>query len=147
MNTQQSEQLFKASQEKIPGGVNSPVRAFGAVGRTPLFIKNAKGSHITDEDGNTYIDYVCSWGPGILGHAHPQVIEAVQKACADGLTFGAPTRKEYELAELICEAMPSIKKVRLVNSGTEATMSAIRTARIILLNLKAITTDIRTDFW
>lgn len=129
MNTQQSEQLFKASQEKIPGGVNSPVRAFGAVGRTPLFIKNAKGSHITDEDGNTYIDYVCSWGPGILGHAHPQVIEAVQKACADGLTFGAPTRKEYELAELICEAMPSIKKVRLVNSGTEATMSAIRTAR------------------
>lgn len=114
MNTQQSEQLFKASQEKIPGGVNSPVRAFGAVGRTPLFIKNAKGSHITDEDGNTYIDYVCSWGPGILGHAHPQVIEAVQKACADGLTFGAPTRKEYELAELICEAMPSIKRCVLL---------------------------------
>ena len=129
MNTQQSEQLFEVSRKKIPGGVNSPVRAFGAVGRTPLFIKNAKGSHITDEDGNTYIDYVCSWGPGILGHAHPQVIEAVQKACADGLTFGAPTRKEYELAELICEAMPSIEKVRLVNSGTEATMSAIRTAR------------------
>ena len=94
MNTQQSEQLFKASQEKIPGGVNSPVRAFGAVGRTPLFIKNAKGSHITDEDGNTYIDYVCSWGPGILGHAKETVIEAVKAACDDGLTFGAPTRKD-----------------------------------------------------
>lgn len=129
MKIEKSEKLFAQSKQVIPGGVNSPVRAFQAVGRTPLFIKSAAGSHITDVDGNTYIDYVCSWGPGILGHAHPQVIEAVQRACADGLTFGAPTEKEYILAEMIREAMPSMDKVRLVNSGTEATMSAIRTAR------------------
>lgn len=129
MNTEKSEQLFEQSKQLIPGGVNSPVRAFGSVGRTPLFIDHAKGSHITDVDGNTYLDYVCSWGPGILGHAHPEVIEAVQKACADGLTYGAPTAKELRLAELICEAMPSVEKVRLVSSGTEAVMSAIRVAR------------------
>lgn len=129
MNTTKSEQLFARSKEIIPGGVNSPVRAFGSVGRTPLFIDHAKGSHITDVDGNTYLDYVCSWGPGILGHAHPEVIEAVQRACADGLTYGAPTAKELELAELIHQAMPSVEKVRLVSSGTEAVMSAIRTAR------------------
>lgn len=129
MNIRKSEELFRLSNEVIPGGVNSPVRAFRAVGRTPLFIQSAKGSHITDVDGNTYLDYVCSWGPGILGHAHPEVTEAVQKACQDGLTFGAPTEKELILAELIREAMPSVEKVRLVNSGTEATMSAIRTAR------------------
>lgn len=129
MNTKRSEQLFEQSKQLIPGGVNSPVRAFGSVGRTPLFIDHAKGSHITDVDGNTYLDYVCSWGPGILGHAHPEVIEAVQKACADGLTYGAPTAKELRLAELICEAMPSVEKVRLVSSGTEAVMSAIRVAR------------------
>lgn len=129
MNIKESEELFNLSKGRIPGGVNSPVRAFRAVGRTPLFIQSAKGSHITDVDGNTYIDYVCSWGPGILGHAHPQVVESVQRACVDGLTFGAPTKNEYLLAELICEAMPSIEKIRLVNSGTEATMSAIRTAR------------------
>lgn len=129
MNTEKSEELFERSKRVIPGGVNSPVRAFRAVGRNPLFMKNAKGSHITDEDGNSYLDYVCSWGPGILGHAHPQVVEAVQKACMDGLTFGAPTKKELILADLICEAVPSIEKVRMVNSGTEATMSAIRTAR------------------
>ncbi len=129
MNTEKSEQLFERSKQLIPGGVNSPVRAFGSVGRTPLFIDHAKGSHITDVDGNTYLDYVCSWGPGILGHAHPEVIEAVQKACADGLTYGAPTKKELQLAELICEAMPSVEKVRLVSSGTEAVMSAIRVAR------------------
>ncbi|MCI8372054.1 MAG: glutamate-1-semialdehyde 2,1-aminomutase [Lachnospiraceae bacterium] len=129
MNIKESEELFNLSQQVIPGGVNSPVRAFRAVGRNPLFIKRAQGSHITDEDDNTYIDYVGSWGPAILGHAHPQVIESVQRACRDGLTFGAPTRKEYLLAEMICEAMPSIEKVRLVNSGTEAVMSAIRTAR------------------
>lgn len=128
-NIQKSKVLFEKSLEKIPGGVNSPVRAFGSVGGSPLFIKNAKASHIYDVDGNEFIDYVCSWGPGILGHAHPQVIEAVQRACTDGLTFGAPTEKELELAELITDAMPSIEKVRLVNSGTEATMSAIRTAR------------------
>ena len=129
MNTVESERLFEQSKQLIPGGVNSPVRAFGSVGRTPLFIDHAKGSHITDADGNTYLDYVCSWGPGILGHAHPEVIEAVQKACADGLTYGAPTAKELRLAQLICEAMPSVEKVRLVSSGTEAVMSAIRVAR------------------
>lgn len=129
MNTTKSEQLFAKSKEIIPGGVNSPVRAFGSVGRTPLFIERAKGSHITDVDGNAYLDYVCSWGPGILGHAHPEVVEAVQKACQDGLTYGAPTEKELLLAELICEAMPSVEKVRLVSSGTEAVMSAIRVAR------------------
>ena len=129
MNISRSERLFEKSRERIPGGVNSPVRAFASVGRTPLFIDHAKGSHITDVDGNTFVDYVCSWGPGILGHAHPEVTEAVQKACADGLTYGAPTEKEWRLAELIHEAMPSVEKVRLVSSGTEAVMSAIRVAR------------------
>ncbi len=128
-NMEISKVLFEKSLEKIPGGVNSPVRAFCSVGGSPLFIKSAKADRIYDVDGNEFIDYVCSWGPGILGHAHPQVIEAVQRACVDGLTFGAPTEKELELAELITDAMPSIEKVRLVNSGTEATMSAIRTAR------------------
>lgn len=128
-NMENSKVLFEKSLEKIPGGVNSPVRAFGSVGGSPLFIKSANADHIYDVDGNEFIDYVCSWGPGILGHAHPQVIEAVKKACVDGLSFGAPTKKELELAELITDAMPSIEKVRLVNSGTEATMSAIRTAR------------------
>lgn len=128
-NMENSKVLFEKSLEKIPGGVNSPVRAFGSVGGSPIFIKSANADRIYDVDGNEFIDYVCSWGPGILGHAHPQVIEAVKKACVDGLTFGAPTKKELELAELITDAMPSIEKVRLVNSGTEATMSAIRTAR------------------
>lgn len=128
-NMENSKVLFEKSLEKIPGGVNSPVRAFGSVGGSPLFIKSANADRIYDVDGNEFIDYVCSWGPGILGHAHPQVIEAVKKACVDGLTFGAPTKKELELAELITDAMPAIEKVRLVNSGTEATMSAIRTAR------------------
>lgn len=129
MLTEKSRELFNKSKTAIPGGVNSPVRAFKAVGRTPLFIKSAFGSRIADVDDNIYIDYVCSWGPGILGHANSRVIEEVRKACLDGLTFGAPTEKEYILAEMIKEAMPSIEKVRLVNSGTEATMSAIRTAR------------------
>lgn len=129
MNNSRSEILFEQSGKRIPGGVNSPVRAFGSVGRTPLFIDHARGSRITDVDGNTYLDYVCSWGPGILGHAHPEVIQAVQKACEDGLTYGAPTEKELLLAELIHEAMPSVEKVRLVSSGTEAVMSAIRVAR------------------
>lgn len=129
MNTKRSEWLFEKSKKRIPGGVNSPVRAFGAVGGTPLFIDHAKGSHITDVDGNIFLDYVCSWGPGILGHTHPEVIDAVQKACEDGLTYGAPTEKELRLAELIHEAMPSMEKVRLVSSGTEAVMSAVRVAR------------------
>ena len=125
----ESEQLFEESKKYIPGGVNSPVRAFGSVGRSPIFIKKAKGSRIFDEDGREYIDYVCSWGPGILGHAKETVIEAVKAACDDGLTFGAPTRKELEIAELITAHMPSMEMSRMVNSGTEAVMSAIRAAR------------------
>ena len=121
--------LFERAKKKIPGGVNSPVRAFGSVGRTPRFITKAKGAVITDADGNDMIDYVCSWGPGILGHADDRVIEAVTKACIDGLTFGAPTEKEIILAELISELIPSMEITRLVSSGTEATMSAIRVAR------------------
>ena len=129
MKTERSEQLYKASCERMPGGVNSPVRAFYNVGRTPLFIERASGSSITDADGNTYIDYVCSWGPGILGHAHPRVIDAVQRACFDGLTYGAPTEKELVLADLVHQCMPSMEMMRMVNSGTEAVMSAIRVAR------------------
>jgi len=125
----ESEQLFEESKKYIPGGVNSPVRAFGSVGRSPIFIKKAKGSRIFDEDGREYIDYVCSWGPGILGHAKETVIEAVKAACDDGLTFGAPTRKELEIAELITAHMPSMEMSRMVNSGTEAVMSAVRVAR------------------
>lgn len=113
----------------MPGGVNSPVRAFNAVGRNPLFIDHAKGDRITDVDGNEFIDYVCSWGPGILGHAYPRVIEAVQRACTDGLTYGAPTAKESQLAEIIISKVPGVEMVRLVNSGTEAVMSAVRAAR------------------
>lgn len=124
-----SKALFEAAKCHIPGGVNSPVRAFGSVGRTPRFIASAKGSRITDVDGNEMIDYVCSWGAGILGHAHPRVIKAVQQACEDGLTYGAPTEKEVILAELIAELVPSMEVSRLVSSGTEAVMSAIRTAR------------------
>lgn len=129
MKISKSEWLFEQSQKRIPGGVNSPVRAFGSVGRTPLFIDRGEGSHITDVDGNRFLDYVCSWGPGILGHAHPAVVQAVQEACQKGLTYGAPTEKEWRLAELIHEAIPSVEKVRLVSSGTEAVMSAIRVAR------------------
>lgn len=125
----ESDLLFEKSKKYMPGGVNSPVRAFYAVHRSPVFIDYAKGSKIYDVDGNEYIDYVCSWGPGILGHAREEVIEAVQKACAKGLTFGAPTRNEYILAEMVQEIMPSMEMIRLVNSGTEAVMSAIRAAR------------------
>lgn len=124
-----SEELFKRAKKHLPGGVNSPVRAFQAVGRTPRFIASAKGSRITDVDGNEMIDYVCSWGPGILGHAHPRVIEKVKEACDAGLTYGAPTAREVELAELIAEVIPSMEISRLVSSGTEAVMSAIRVAR------------------
>lgn len=129
MNTDRSAALFEEAKKVIPGGVNSPVRAFGAVGGTPRFIKSARGAVITDVDGNEYIDYVCSWGPGILGHAHPKVIDAVKEACEDGLTFGAPTEKELVLAKLIAELMPSMESSRLVSSGTEAAMSAVRLAR------------------
>lgn len=124
-----SKELFEAAKRHIPGGVNSPVRAFGSVGRTPRFIASAHGSRIVDVDGNEMIDYVCSWGPGILGHAHPRVVARVQKACEDGLTYGAPTEKEVRLAELIAQLVPSMEVSRLVSSGTEAVMSAIRVAR------------------
>ena len=124
-----SKELFERAKVHIPGGVNSPVRAFKAVGRTPRFIQSAKGSRIWDVDGNEYIDYVCSWGPGILGHAHPRVIEKVKEACGQGLTYGAPTEKEVQLAELIAEMIPSMEVSRLVSSGTEAVMSAVRVAR------------------
>lgn len=129
MNFDRSEQLYEKAQHLIPGGVNSPVRAFGAVGRHPFFVERAQGPWLFDVDGNRYLDYVCSWGPGILGHAHPRVVEAVRRACADGLTFGAPTAGEVELAELISVCVPDVEMVRLVSSGTEAVMSAVRVAR------------------
>ena len=129
MNTEKSASLFSEAQQYIPGGVNSPVRAFKSVGGSPLFIKKAKGAYLFDEDGNRYLDYVCPWGPGILGHASERVIRAVKNACEDGLTFGAPTKKETELAKMITEFVPAAEQVRLVSSGTEAVMSAIRLAR------------------
>ncbi len=124
-----SAQLFDRASAVIPGGVNSPVRAFKSVGGTPRFIDSAKGYTLTDADGNDYVDLVCSWGPMILGHAHPAVVEAVQRAAVGGLSFGAPTAAEIELAELIIERVAPVERVRLVNSGTEATMSAVRLAR------------------
>lgn len=124
-----SERLFEKASKLMPGGVNSPVRAFRSVGRTPFFVERAEGPYLYDADGNRYLDYVCSFGPAILGHAHPQVIEAVRKACGDGLTFGAPTRKEVELAQLVRQCVPDMEMLRLVSSGTEAVMSAVRAAR------------------
>jgi len=124
-----SEELFRRAQETIPGGVNSPVRAFRSVGGNPVFIARGEGAHIFDVDGNQYIDYVGSWGPLLLGHRHPDIVAALEGALAIGTSFGAPTEREVELAEAIRDAVPSIEMVRLVNSGTEATMSAIRVAR------------------
>ena len=124
-----SKQIIEQAVTLIPGGVNSPARAFGAVGGTPIVIDCGEGAMLIDVDGNRYIDYVLSWGPMILGHSHPAVVEALQKAVRDGTSFGAPTRNENRLAELVIEAVPSVEMVRLVNSGTEATMSAIRLAR------------------
>ncbi len=128
-STQNSSQLFESAGHYIPGGVNSPVRAFKAVGGHPRFIKSGAGAVITDADDNDYVDYVGSWGPMILGHAHPKVVEAVQQAASRGLSFGAPCEDEVRLAKMICELIPSIDKIRMVNSGTEATMSALRLAR------------------
>jgi len=127
--TSRSKQLFAEAQKRIPGGVNSPVRAFGAVGREPFFVDRAEGAHIWDVDGNEYIDYVGTWGPAILGHAPPVVIDALRETAARGVSFGIPNPLEVEMAELICQWVPSIEKVRMVNSGTEATMSCIRLAR------------------
>jgi len=124
-----SQALFERAKAVIPGGVNSPVRAFGSVGMTPRFIAGAKGDRIRDVEGNEYVDYIGSWGPMILGHAHPAVLEAVERAVRDGLSFGAATEREVEMAELICNTVPSVEMVRMVNSGTEAVMSAIRAAR------------------
>lgn len=127
--TSRNQQLFEKSQQLIPGGVNSPVRAFRSVGGTPIFFKKGLGSKLWDADGKEYIDYINSWGPMILGHAHPEVVAAVQQAAANSLSFGAPTGLELEMAELINQLVPSMEQVRLVSSGTEATMSAIRVAR------------------
>ena len=124
-----SQKLFHQAQLFTPGGVNSPVRAFGAVGGSPLFFRRGKGACVWDVDGTSYIDYVGSWGPLIVGHAHPEVVKAVERAAADGVSFGAPTEAEVEMAELLCKLMPSLEQVRLVSSGTEATMSAVRLAR------------------
>ncbi|MDT5296071.1 MAG: glutamate-semialdehyde -aminomutase, partial [Acidobacteriota bacterium] len=124
-----SEELFARAVELMPGGVNSPVRAFRGVGGTPRFIASAQGASMTDVDGRSYIDYVGSWGPMILGHAAPEVIEALHAALGRGTSYGAPTELEVEMAEEIIDAVPSIEMVRMVNSGTEATMSALRLAR------------------
>ncbi|HET9788428.1 MAG TPA: aminotransferase class III-fold pyridoxal phosphate-dependent enzyme, partial [Pyrinomonadaceae bacterium] len=124
-----SEELFAQAVELMPGGVNSPVRAFRGVGGTPRFIKSASGATITDVDGRQYIDYVGSWGPMILGHADPEIVAALQEAATRGTSFGAPNELEVALAQEIVDAVPSIEMVRMVNSGTEATMSAIRLAR------------------
>jgi glutamate-1-semialdehyde 2,1-aminomutase len=129
MNHAKSEELFRRAEEIIPGGVNSPVRAFRSVGGNPPFIARGEGSHIFDVDGNDYIDYVGSWGPLLLGHRHPAILSALEKALSIGTSFGAPTEQEVEMAAAICDAVPSIEMVRLVNSGTEATMAAIRVAR------------------
>lgn len=124
-----SESLFTRAKKVLPGGVNSPVRAYRAVGLTPRFISKADGAYIWDAEGNKYIDFVCSWGPMILGHNHPVIREAVEKAIQDSLSFGAPTQREVDIAELMVKMVPNIEMVRMVNSGTEAVMSALRLAR------------------
>src|SRR5271170_2753385 len=129
MNHPRSRELFAEALRYIPGGVNSPVRAFRAVGGNPFFAQRAFGARVEDVDGNSYIDYVCTWGPSILGHAHPAVVAAVKAAAERGTSFGIPNPLEVELARKICEWVPSVEKVRMMNSGTEATMSAVRLAR------------------
>ncbi len=129
MQHTRSTELFKQAKQVIPGGVNSPVRAFKSVGRDPIFIEKSAGSKIYDADGNSYIDYVGSWGPMIMGHTHPKVVEAIKQAAQNGSSFGAPTASEVELAQMVCDAYAAIEKVRMVSSGTEAAMSAIRLAR------------------
>src|SRR3954463_10280577 len=129
MNYNKSKELFQRAQQSIPGGVNSPVRAFKSVGGTPVFIKNAKGAYLYDADGNKYIDYINSWGPMILGHAYEPLVKTIQEKVLDSTSFGAPTELEVEMAELIKTMCPNIDLVRMVSSGTEACMSAIRLAR------------------
>ncbi len=127
--TSHNQELFDQSQHLIPGGVNSPVRAFRSVGGTPLFFKRGQGAYVWDADDKRYIDYVNSWGPMIVGHCHPEVVKAVQDAAAQGLGFGAPTAAELDIAQTLCKILPALEMVRLVSSGTEATMTAIRLAR------------------
>jgi len=141
MKAARSRALFKRAQGKIPGGVNSPVRAWKAVGQSPRFIQRGKGACVSDVDGKSYLDFIGSWGPLILGHAHPKVVASLKKVLAKGTTFGAPTIGEVELAELVCERIASIGKLRLVNSGTEATMSAIRLARAFTKRNKIVKFD------
>lgn len=129
MNRNRSDELFAAAQRYLPGGVDSPVRAFNAVGGNPVFLKRGHGSRVYDEDGNEFIDYVCSWGPLILGHAHPEIVGALTRISGLGTSFGAPNELEITLAKMVCESVPSVEMVRFVNSGTEATMSALRLAR------------------
>ena len=129
LETKQSERLFNEARKYMPGGVNSPVRAFKSVGMHPLMIDKGLGSRLYDADGNSFIDYVCSWGPLILGHSHPEIVRAICASCGRGTSFGACSPREIQLAQMICDAFPSIDRVRLVNSGTEATMSAVRLAR------------------
>ena len=129
LQTNKSRSLFEEAKNYIPGGVNSPVRAFKAVGGDPLFIKSAKGAYLYDEDGNSYIDMINSWGPMILGHGREEILHAINNALSSGISYGAPNAAEVEMARLISEMIPSVEKVRMVNSGTEATMSAIRLAR------------------
>ena len=129
MNISKSQQLFSRAQESIPGGVNSPVRAFKSVGGTPIFLQKAKGAYLYDADGNQYIDYINSWGPMILGHAYEPVVKAIQEKAFDSTSFGAPTELEIEMAELIKSMVPNVDLIRMVSSGTEACMSAIRLAR------------------
>src|SRR5512132_4093465 len=124
-----SDELFAEALKYMPGGVNSPVRAFRAVGGNPFFVNRAQQAHVYDVDGNDYIDYVGTWGPAILGHAHPKIIRAIQQTAEQGTSFGIPNPLEVTMAKLVCSAVPSVEKVRMCNSGTEATMSAIRLAR------------------
>ena len=138
MKIQRSSELFEEARRYLPGGVDSPVRAFGSVGGHPFFVRKGSGSRLFDEDGNEYIDYVCSWGPLILGHAHPRVVKAVQRAAENGLTYGAPCELETTLAKMVAAAMPSIEMVRFVSSGTEAVMSALRVARAFTGRSKVI---------
>src|ERR671910_228602 len=141
MRITKSKRLFESAQEKIPGAVNSPVRAWQAVTGVPRFIMGGKGAHILDVDGNKFIDYVGSWGPLILGHAHPYVLDKLRDALLQGTTFGAPTEREAKLADTVCRLVPSIEKIRLVSSGTEATMSAIRLARAFTKRSKIVKFD------
>ena len=148
---QRSSALFEAAKTVIPGGVNSPVRAFKSVGGTPIFVEKAKGAYLFDEDGNRLIDYISSWGPMILGHAQTAVIEAIQAQAEKGTSYGIPTALETEIAELVVQAVPNIDKVRFVNSGTEACMSAVRLAQAIPVkkkssNSRVVTTGIPMPF-